>query len=75
LKESQLKHGHELLKKHRPSDLVKGKSYPTLANPFQKEVIRYEAFPISKCTKEEKRRYQVNFCVIAAQNSLKMVKT
>ncbi|HLN33672.1 MAG TPA: hypothetical protein VK250_00160 [Nitrososphaeraceae archaeon] len=56
MKESQLKHGHELLKKHRPSDL-KGKSYPILPNPFQKEVIRYNAFSISKGTKEEKRRY------------------
>ena len=64
MKELQLKHGHELLKKYRPSDLVKEKSYPTLANPFQKEVIRYDDFSISKDTREEKRRYQVNFCVI-----------
>ena len=75
MKELQLKHGHGLLKKHRPSDLLKEKSYPTPANPFQKEVIWYDAFSISKDTKEEIRRYQVNFCVIAAQNSLKMVKT
>ena len=46
LKESELKHGRELIKRHKPSDLVKGKSYPTFTNPFEKEIIKYESFPI-----------------------------
>jgi hypothetical protein len=61
LKESQLKHGHELIKKHRPSDLVKGKSYPTFTNPFEKEIIRYEAFSTSKSTREEKKEMPSKF--------------
>jgi hypothetical protein len=61
LKESQLKHGHELIKKHRPSDLVKGKSYPTFANPFEKEIIRYEVFSTPKTRKKEKKEIPSKF--------------
>ena len=61
LKESQLKHGHELIKKHRPSDLVKGKSYPAFSNPFEKEVIRYDAFSKLKGTKKEQKEIPSKF--------------
>ena len=71
LKESQLKHGHELIKKHKPSDLVKGKSYPTFANPFEKEIIRYQAFPTSKSTKEVKKEMPSKFLCDSCSEAFK----